>query len=109
LLGRGTPQDLELARDAVDEAMESLLGNMARVIPSLDATTAAGLLHDPERVLGYAWLLGLQASLCRAGGDETEARRLEARSLTCYRAAVRLEPDLATVWNPRDPPGVSPA
>jgi hypothetical protein len=109
MLGRGSPQDLELAREAVDEAMESLLGNMARVIPSLDATTAAGLLHDPERVLGYAWLLGLQASLCRAGGEETEARRLEARSLTCYRAAVQLEPDLAGIWQPGDIPGDAPA
>ena len=109
MLGRGTPQDLELARDAVVEAMESLLGNLARVIPSLDVATAVSLLHDPERVLGYAWLLGLQASLCRAGGEETEARRLEARSDVCSRAAVQLKPDLATIWQPGDTPDDAPA
>ena len=109
MLGRRGPGDLELARGAIDEAMQSLLGHLALVMPSLDAVTAVSLLREPERVHGYAWLLGLQAALSRAAGDEAEAGRLEARSEACYRAAVQADPTLASVWSPNDTGGASPA
>ena len=88
--------DLELARLELESAMETLLGNLARVIPALDAGSACALLHDAERILGYARLLALEAALLRATGDATAAARLDARAEECSAIAFRERPDLAS-------------
>jgi hypothetical protein len=69
--------DLALLEDQVRSAIAQLLGPLSETIPRLDTSSAAGLLHDPERIYGYARLLGLLAAIEQAGGTPTfgETRR----------------------------------
>jgi hypothetical protein len=70
--------DRALAAAQVRAAITQILGPLSDTIPRLDASSAAGLLHDPHRIYGYARLLGLQAALEQADGSarfaETRAR-----------------------------------
>ena len=70
--------DLALAAEQVRAAITQILGPLHATVPKLDAASAAGLLHDPERIYGYARLLGLQAAIEQAGGNaafgDTRAR-----------------------------------
>lgn len=70
--------DLALAAEQVRAAITQILGPLHETVPKLDAASAAGLLHDPERIYGYARLLGLQAAIEQAGGNanfgDTRAR-----------------------------------
>jgi hypothetical protein len=61
--------DLALAAQQVRAAITQILGPLDEAIPRLDAASAAGLLHDPARIYGYARLLGLQAAIEQAGGN----------------------------------------
>lgn len=103
LLRSGKPDDLELAQEEVASALEALLGPLALLIPKLDALSACTVLHDPERIAGYARLLGLQAALFRATGNEPEAVRTEERAKACYDIAVGQRPDLAADWDESPP------
>ena len=79
LAGPG-PQDVELARQHVAEAMTQHLGSLARVVPRLDVASAANLLRDPDRILGLALLLDLQASVEEAAGEPETAVLTRARA-----------------------------
>jgi len=98
LLGSGKPGDLELAQIEVDSAVEALLGSLARLIPTLDARSAGELLHDPERILGYARLLALRSALRQAQGENDAAARDAARGREFHDLAVAARPDLANYW-----------
>lgn len=94
LLRSGQPPDLELAREELESAMEALLGSLTRVVPALDPASACALLHDGERIMGYARLLALDAALLRATGDPAQAAVIEARAEACSAIALRERPDL---------------
>ena len=87
LLGRGSPGDLATARDQVDEAVASLLGPLAPILPRLEADSAAELLGDPERIFAYAQLLDLDAAIGEAMGEREAARDVRARAVALAEAA----------------------
>ena len=59
--------------------------------------SAAGLLHDPERIYGYARLLGLLAALEQAGGKASYGEtRLRAEAIA--REAVHRSPAPPAEW-----------
>jgi hypothetical protein len=68
LYGPG-PVDLELAEHHLAEAMQQHLGPLALLVPRLDPASAANLLHDPDRILGYAELVGLEALIKEQRND----------------------------------------
>ena len=103
LLRSGKAGDLELAQIEVDSAVEGLLGPLARLIPTLEARSACELLHDPERILGYARLLALRGALRRARGENDAAARDDARGLEFHDFAVAARPDLANYWGDEGP------
>ena len=88
LLGRGSPGDLATARDQVDEAVASLLGPLAPILPRLEADSAAELLGDPERIFAYAQLLDLDAAIGEAMGEREAAPDVRARAVALAEAAV---------------------
>jgi len=80
--------DLALAEHQVREAITSILGPLSETIPRLDVPSSAGLLLDPERIYGYARLLGLLAAIEQAGGrPEFGETRLRAEAMA--REALR--------------------
>ncbi|HSE68296.1 MAG TPA: hypothetical protein VLB12_15010 [Gemmatimonadales bacterium] len=98
LLRRGKPGDLELARIELESAEEALLGPLARLIPALEPRSAAGLLGDPEKILGYARLLILRSALRRAQGEEEAAALDQSRGGEFQDLALASRPDLASLW-----------
>ena len=92
LLGPG-PADLNVARAHVVEATEQLLGPLALLVPRLDARSAAGLLRDPERVFGLAFLLELEAEIAAAAGNDINAAQLRSRAAELRAAAPTLLSD----------------
>ncbi|HEV8150493.1 MAG TPA: DUF5946 family protein [Gemmatimonadales bacterium] len=87
LLGPGPP-DLAAARVHVEDAMLQLLGPLALLVPRLEVTSAAQLLHDPERILGLAVLLELEATIVEAEGDAAAATPIRERAAAFRRAAL---------------------
>lgn len=79
LAGPG-PQDVDAARQHVEDAMARHLGSLALVVPRLDVTSAAALLSDADRILGLALLLDLQASVEEAAGEPEAAALTRARA-----------------------------
>jgi hypothetical protein len=79
--------DLALAAEQVRAAIAQILGPLHETVPKLDAASAAGLLHDPERIYGYARLLSLQAAIEQAGDDATFTST-RARAAAMAREAV---------------------
>jgi hypothetical protein len=98
LLGRGSPGDLAAARDQVDEAVASLLGPLAQLLPRLEADSAAELLGDPERTFAYAQLLDLDAAVRQAMGEPEAAREVRARAVALGEAAVSRAGGERTTW-----------
>ena len=79
LLRRQAKEFHAAAREA-DGAVDDLLGPLAAVATRLDATTAAQLLRDPERVTLWARLLAEKAEALREDGRDplpTGRRALE--------------------------------
>jgi hypothetical protein len=74
LYGPG-PVDIELAEHRIAEAMQQHLGPLALLVPRLDPLSAANLLHDPDRILGYAELVGLEALIREKKGEDATALR----------------------------------
>ena len=96
LYGPG-PVDLELAARHIEEALQQHLGHMATLVPRLDVASAARLLHDPDRIFGYAQLTGLQAAVLSAGGDPGAAS-LKVRALGLAREALARVPEPPAEW-----------
>ena len=88
LLGRGSPGDLATAREQVDDAVVSLLGPLAQILPQLEADSAAELLGDPERIFAYAQLLDLDAAIRQAAGEPDAAEAGRARAVALAKAAL---------------------
>lgn len=88
LLGRGSPGDLAAAREQVDEAIATLLGALAPILPRLEAASAAELLQDPERTFAYAQLLDLDAAILQAAGEPGAAEARRSRAVALARAAL---------------------
>lgn len=86
LYGPG-PRDLELAASHIEAAMEQHLGSMALLVPRLDSASAAELLHDPDRIFGYAQLLALSATVEQARG-EPAAPAIHDRAMAVAREAL---------------------
>lgn len=68
--------------------MAQLLGPLALLVPRLEVPSAAQLLHDPERILGVAVLLELDAAIAEAEGDAAAAGRIRERAAAFRRAAL---------------------
>ena len=86
LQGPGPP-DLVAARLAVEDAITQLLGPLALLVPRLEVESAVALLHDPERILGLALLLDLEASVAEAHGEAVAAASTRERA-AAFRAAA---------------------
>jgi hypothetical protein len=97
LYGPG-PVDIELAAHHLDEALHQHLGPMAELVARLDPPSAADLLHDPERIFGYAQLVGLQAAVLAARGDPA-ATAIGERAIALGREAVARSPDPPAEWS----------
>jgi hypothetical protein len=82
-------QKLDLALSAIDEAERALLGLDLGKLETADATTVSLLLHNPDRVRGWARLLAERASVLGMRGDAEPARRVARRSRALYAAAER--------------------
>src|SRR6185503_612151 len=96
LLGPG-PQDLAAARAQVEDATAQLLGPLTLLIPRLDVPSAARLLHDPERILGFALLLDLEAQLADAEGNGAAAAQARERA-TAFRSAAHACPQCGALY-----------
>ena len=78
--------DPAMAMPIIDEAIHQLLGPLALLVPRLDVPSAAGLLRDPERILGLARLLELKAMALEAD-NRSEAAELRKRATAFQQAA----------------------
>lgn len=65
----------------LDDATAALLGELAGIVPRLDAATAAHLLGDPDRVAAWALLLAKRAEAERLRGDAGAAEALERQAV----------------------------
>ena len=74
----GTPPR-EIADEARAAAAE-LLGPRASLVAMMDATSAVGMVGDPERVRVWAGLLRVEADALRQLGDGARADWLDARA-----------------------------
>ena len=89
--------DLALVEDQVRAAITQILGPLSETIPRLDVASAAGLLHDPERIYGYARLLALLSAIEQAGGEQAfRDTRLRAEAMA--REAVQRSPAPPAEW-----------
>jgi hypothetical protein len=97
LYGPG-PVDLELARQHLDDALHLHLGPMADLVARLDPPSVATLLHDPDRIFGYAQLVGLEAAVLTAGGDAPAGTREASRAVELARLALARLPEPPPEW-----------
>jgi hypothetical protein len=109
LYGPG-PIDLELAAEQVEAALAQHLGPLHALLPQMEVTSAAALLHDPDRLFGYAQLLALLAAVQQAQGD-AKAPVTRARALAFAGEAIARDPAAPEEWRAwvaaagRDPTG----
>lgn len=65
----------------LDDAVAALLGDLAEIVPRLDAATAAHVMGDPDRVSAWALLLAKRAEAERLRGEAGAAEALERRAV----------------------------
>ncbi len=82
---------VEVEREA-GAAIGTLLGPQAPLLNQLDATSAARLLGDAERVRLWIALMRVQADAQRTGGRDDAAARSAARAAALEQAARALWP-----------------
>ena len=97
LLNGPGPGDLDLAADQVDEAIVFHLGPLHSLVQRMEVSTAADLVHDPDRLFGYAQLLSLRAAVEQARGESRSAET-SLRALAFAREAVARAPDAPPAW-----------
>ena len=90
-------QDLDLAAEHVDSAIAQHLGGLSSLLPRVDVPTGANLLNDPERIFGYAQLLGLQGAVQFAKHDP-QALATHDRALLFARVAAERVPEVPDSW-----------
>lgn len=89
----------ELVEHELDQAIAQLLGASAGLVERLDATSAAMLLSDPDRIYEYAQALGLKSALLRArGGPSAEIEALTVRAHALAKEACRRSHDPPLEW-----------
>ena len=98
LLGRGSAGDFAIAREQVDEAVASLLGPLATIVPHLETESAADLIQAPERMFAYARLLDLDAAILHASGDAQAAEDRRSRAVALGRESVARSRDERPEW-----------
>jgi hypothetical protein len=89
--------DLDLAADQVEEAIVFHLGPLHSLMPRMDVRTAADLVHDADRLFGYAQLLALRAAVEQARGEPGFAET-SRRALAFAREAVARTADAPPAW-----------
>lgn len=89
-LRRQSGELVRAVRDA-DGAVDELLGPAAAVATRLDASTAAQLIREPERVALWARIVAEKAEALHALGDEPAARAAGRRALELALEAWLLE------------------
>ena len=77
------------ALQELDRAEETLLGERASLIGSVDAATASSLIGDAQSLALYARLFAERADILRKTGDATAARASESRALDLALEAER--------------------
>jgi hypothetical protein len=97
LLGPGAV-DVELAESQVRAAISQHLGPMALLLPQLDVRSGAGLLHEADRIFGYAQLLGLLAAVQHAAASP-DASTTHARAVGFGREALARDPNAPAAWH----------
>jgi hypothetical protein len=73
----------------IEEAERALLGSQLVTLERSDATTAALLLHSPERVHAWALLLAERACVLATLVRQRDAHATAKRALSLYAAAQR--------------------
>jgi hypothetical protein len=91
------PVDLELARDQVQDALAQHLGPLQAVLPRLDVSSGAQLLHDPDRIFGYAQLLALLSAVEQAATDPG-APATRSRAIAFAREAIDRAAPVPEEW-----------
>lgn len=89
--------NIELAEEHIEEALQQHLGSMAELVSRLDPTSAADLLHEPDRIFGYAQLVGLQAAVLEARGS-AEAGEMKERAVALGRLAIGRAQEVPAEW-----------
>lgn len=92
-LRRREDGDVDGARQDVAMSIAEVLGPSAAMVPMVDATTAANLLSDPQRIALYLQLLEVDAELLDAKGlpDRGRAGRHRAAELALELVLRRVE------------------
>jgi hypothetical protein len=98
LLNGPGPGDLDLAANQVEEAIVFHLGPLHSLVPRMDVRTAADLVHDADRLFGYAQLLALRAAVEQARGEPGFAET-SRRALAFAREAVTRAADPPPAWS----------
>ncbi|HTS87273.1 MAG TPA: hypothetical protein VMG41_02180 [Gemmatimonadales bacterium] len=86
LYGPGPP-DFDLASSLLEDAFRQQVGPLALVLARVDPATGATLLHDPDRIYGYAKLLGLLGAVEQARNDPA-AIETASRAVRYAREAI---------------------
>lgn len=89
--------DVEMAAEHLQDALKTHLGPMADLVSRVDVQTAANLLHEPDRIFGYAQLLGLQAAVLQAQKDP-DADLVRNRAEVLGQIAMERAGDAAPEW-----------
>lgn len=92
LLGGPDGPKVPEAASKVDAALAQHLAGLAPLLPQLDVASAAALLHEPERLFGYAQLLALQADVRQQEHLDVEELRMRAIALARVALARATEP-----------------
>ncbi len=89
--------DIEMAQEHLDDAVRTHLGPMADLVSRIDTQSVANLLQDPDRIFGYAQLLGLQAAVLQAQRDP-DADLVRTRAEILGQIAIERAGDAAPEW-----------
>ena len=89
--------NIELAEEHITEALQQHLGPMTELVSRLDPASAADLLHEPDRIFGYAQLVGLQAAVFEAQGN-VEFVALKDRAVALGRIAIDRAREVPAEW-----------
>ena len=96
LLGGPDGPKVPDAAARVEAALAQHLAGLAPLLPQLDVASAAALLHEPERLFGYAQLLALQADVRQRENVDVEELRMRAVALA--RVALARAPEPPASW-----------
>jgi len=88
-----TAREIEQARMDLATAAEAVLGSPADAFDRLSASSAAGMLQEPERVRAYAVYCAALGELAYREGRLEAAEVQDRRAMQLYRWILDLFPD----------------